>query len=59
LRFFIERYAASYVRELADFVDAVSTGRAPSITLEDGRRALALADAAVESAKTGRSVRVD
>jgi myo-inositol 2-dehydrogenase/D-chiro-inositol 1-dehydrogenase len=56
LRFFIERYAASYVRELTDFVDAVSTGRAPSITLDDGRRALALADAAVESAKTGRPV---
>jgi myo-inositol 2-dehydrogenase / D-chiro-inositol 1-dehydrogenase len=58
LRFFIERYAASYVRELGDFVDAVRTGRAPSITLDDGRRALALADAAVESAKTGRAVRV-
>jgi myo-inositol 2-dehydrogenase/D-chiro-inositol 1-dehydrogenase len=59
LRFFIERYAASYVRELADFVDAVSTGRAPSITLDDGRRALALADAAVESARTGQPVRID
>jgi myo-inositol 2-dehydrogenase/D-chiro-inositol 1-dehydrogenase len=59
LRFFIERYAASYVRELADFVDAVSAGRAPSITLDDGRRALALADAAVESAKSGRAVPLD
>jgi myo-inositol 2-dehydrogenase/D-chiro-inositol 1-dehydrogenase len=59
LRFFIERYAASYVRELDDFVDAVRTGRAPSITLDDGRQALALADAAVESAKTGRAVRLD
>ena len=58
LRFFIERYAASYVREIGDFVEAVQGGRAPSITLEDGRRALALADAAVESAKTGRPVRI-
>jgi myo-inositol 2-dehydrogenase/D-chiro-inositol 1-dehydrogenase len=58
LRFFIERYAASYVRELADFVDAVSGGRLPSITLDDGRRALELADAAVESARTGRPIRI-
>jgi myo-inositol 2-dehydrogenase / D-chiro-inositol 1-dehydrogenase len=56
LRFFIERYAASYVRELADFVDAVQAGRTPSITLDDGRRALALADAAVQSAKSGVAV---
>ena len=30
-------------RELADFVDAVTTRRAPMVTGEDGRRALALA----------------
>jgi predicted dehydrogenase len=30
-------------RELADFVDAIITGRAPQVTGEDGRRALALA----------------
>ena len=30
-------------RELADFVDAVASGRAPVVTGEDGRRALALA----------------
>ena len=58
LRFFIERYAESYVRELADFVDAVTRRRAPSITLDDGRRALALADAAVESAKSGAPVAI-
>jgi len=59
LRFFIERYAESYVRELGDFVDAVTTRRTPSVTLDDGRRALALADAAVESAKTGAPVAID
>jgi len=58
LRFFIERYAESYVRELGDFVDAVTNRRAPSITLDDGRRALALADAAVESAKSAAPVAV-
>ena len=30
-------------RELADFVDAVASRRAPAVTGEDGRRALALA----------------
>ena len=30
-------------RELADFVDAVASGRAPAVTGEEGRRALALA----------------
>jgi predicted dehydrogenase len=34
-------------RELADFVDAVASRRAPAVTGEDGRRALVLADAIV------------
>jgi myo-inositol 2-dehydrogenase/D-chiro-inositol 1-dehydrogenase len=58
LRFFIERYAESYVRELGDFVEAVANGRAPSITLEDGRRALVIAEAGVASAKSGRPVAI-
>ncbi len=56
LRFFIERYAESYRCELDDFVRAVSEQRPPSIGLDDGRRALAIADAAVASAKTGAPV---
>ena len=56
LRFFIERYAESYARELDDFIDAIEQRRAPSIRLEDGRRALLLADAAVASAKSGKAV---
>ena len=56
LRFFIERYAESYVRELDDFVRAIEERRAPSITLEDGRRALVIAEAAVASAKSGAAL---
>ena len=56
LRFFIERYAESYRRELDGFVEALAAGRAPGIGLDDGRRALAIAEAAVESAKTGKAV---
>ena len=58
LHFFIERYGESYIRELDDFIDAVEGGAEPSVTFEDGRRALLLADAAAESHATGRPVRV-
>lgn len=58
LRFFIERYEESYVRELGDFVEAVEQKRTPSITLEDGRRALVVAEAAVASAKSGAPIRI-
>ena len=56
LRFFIERYAESYARELDDFVRAIEEGRPPSIGLDDGRRALRVAEAAVASAKSGSAV---
>src|SRR5436190_6058915 len=46
LRFFIERYAESYRRELDDFVQAIEARRPPSIGLVDGQRALEIAEAA-------------
>ena len=57
-QFFVERYAAAYHAELADFIDAVTTGRDPSVTFEDGRRALVLAEAAVQSLAAGTTVPV-
>lgn len=57
--FFIERYATAYLAELDHFAEAIQAGRPPSPSGEDGRRALALADAAVESLKTGRAVAPD
>jgi myo-inositol 2-dehydrogenase/D-chiro-inositol 1-dehydrogenase len=56
LYFFIDRYAESYARELAEFIDALSAKRAPSIGFDDGRRALLIAEAAVLSAKSGAPV---
>jgi myo-inositol 2-dehydrogenase/D-chiro-inositol 1-dehydrogenase len=56
LRFFVERYAESYRRELDQFVAAIAAGTPPPIGVADGRAALAVADAAVESAKSGRAV---
>jgi myo-inositol 2-dehydrogenase/D-chiro-inositol 1-dehydrogenase len=58
LHFFLERYAEAYRRELDQFIAAVVGRTAPPISGEDGLRALILADAAVESMKTGRAVRV-
>jgi len=57
--FFIERYAASYLAELDHFAACLQTGKAPSPCGEDGRRALALADAADRSRTEGRTVRPD
>lgn len=56
--FFIERYAESYVHEIDAFVDAVEAGVLPLPSFDDGRRALIAANAAVESAESGRTVRV-
>jgi myo-inositol 2-dehydrogenase/D-chiro-inositol 1-dehydrogenase len=56
LHFFIDRYAESYRRELDAFIEAVETRTAPSIGLDDGRRALMIAEAGVRSAKSGTPV---
>jgi len=56
--FFIERYPEAYLNEINDFIDAVEAGRQPAVTFEDGRKALILADAANESLRTGRTVKV-
>ena len=59
LHFFIERYAAAYVAEIDHFVDCIEHGTAPLVGYRDGREALRLADAALESMRTGRTVRLD
>jgi len=56
LHFFIDRYEQSYRRELDAFITAVETRTPPSIGLDDGRRALAIAEAGVRSAKSGAPV---
>jgi myo-inositol 2-dehydrogenase/D-chiro-inositol 1-dehydrogenase len=56
LPFFLERYAAAYRAELDAFVTAVSSGQAPKPDGDDGLKALLLADAAVESARSGQAV---
>ncbi|MDP3261345.1 MAG: inositol 2-dehydrogenase [Tabrizicola sp.] len=54
--FFLERYMPAYAAEWAAFVSAVNAGSALPVTLDDGVAALAMAEAATQSAKTGSSV---
>jgi len=56
LHFFIDRYGESYRREIDAFVEAIEAGTTPAIGLEDGRRALMIAEAGVRSAKSGAPV---
>jgi myo-inositol 2-dehydrogenase / D-chiro-inositol 1-dehydrogenase len=58
LNFFIERYREAFDAEIDAFVDAVESGKPPVVGFEDGRRALALAEAALKSVAEGRAVRV-
>lgn len=58
LHFFLERYAEAYRIELAAFLDALEKDTPMPVGPEDGRKALVLADAALESIRTGRPVRI-
>jgi myo-inositol 2-dehydrogenase/D-chiro-inositol 1-dehydrogenase len=59
LDFFIERYTPAYMAEIDHFVDCCERGVTPLAGYREGREALRLADAALESMKTGRTVRLD
>ncbi len=54
--FFLERYMPAYAAEWAAFVDAVNGDKALPVTLDDGVAALAMAEAATLSVKTGSPV---
>jgi myo-inositol 2-dehydrogenase / D-chiro-inositol 1-dehydrogenase len=58
LNFFLDRYTPAYRTELDHLITAVEQGSQPSPGFADGREALALADAALESLRTGQAVRL-
>lgn len=58
LDFFMERYVDAYRTEFEHFRNAVETNAPMPVTMRDGRQALRLADAALESALSGRTVTV-
>lgn len=56
--FFMTRYTEAYANEIAAFIAAMSAGRKASPGGADGLAALRLADAALVSAREGRTVRL-
>lgn len=54
--FFLERYLRAYETEWAAFARAVGTGAEVPVSLADGVVALACAEAATHSARTGETV---
>lgn len=58
LDFFLERYADAYRLELSAFIEAVEAGTPTPTTIDDAVQALCLAEAATESARTGKPVSV-
>jgi myo-inositol 2-dehydrogenase/D-chiro-inositol 1-dehydrogenase len=59
LDFFIERYTPAYLAEINHFVDCCERGVTPLAGYREGREALRLADAALESTTSNRAVRLD
>lgn len=55
--FFLDRYAEAYRREMDHFV-GILDGAKPSVGYADGVAALALAEAAAESVKVGKAVKL-
>jgi myo-inositol 2-dehydrogenase / D-chiro-inositol 1-dehydrogenase len=58
LNFFLERYEAAYKTELSAFVEALRTRAIFPTSVQDGLKALRLAECALESAQSGKSVKV-
>ena len=56
--FFLDRYAEAYRREMAHFAQVVRGEAAPLVRYSDAVAALALAEAAHESARSGKIVRL-
>ena len=54
--FFIERYEQAYRDQFNDFVETIKNHSNPSVSFEDGRNALILANAAYESYNSGRVI---
>ena len=57
--FFLERYLSAYAAEWRAFIDAVKAGTGYPVSLQDGINALAVAEAATLSCRSGQTVRLD
>jgi predicted dehydrogenase len=54
-----DNFVVGHLRQYADIVDAIRTGRPPAVGVEDGFLALAVVEAIYESAKSGQPVAMD
>lgn len=59
LHTFIERYSEAYAAEVDHFVECLHSGATPLTNFKDGIEALRVAEAALESMHTGRTVKLD
>jgi predicted dehydrogenase len=57
--YFLSTFADAYLAEMRDFVDRILNDRPPSVTGEDGFKALAMAAAAEQSHAQSRVTRVE
>ncbi|RWF75865.1 MAG: inositol 2-dehydrogenase [Mesorhizobium sp.] len=57
--FFMTRYLDAYANEIAAFIAAATSGNKAAPSGKDGLVALRLADAALKSARDGKTVRID
>ena len=57
--FFIERYAQAYKGQFNDFIKTINDKSKASVTFEDGRNALIIANAAYESYNSGKAVNIN
>ncbi|WP_124054316.1 inositol 2-dehydrogenase [Arcanobacterium ihumii] len=58
LDFFLTRYTEAYAYELDAFLESIRAGAAPSPSIDDAVKALVIAEAAAESAHTGKQVQL-
>ncbi|WP_149274382.1 inositol 2-dehydrogenase [Pareuzebyella sediminis] len=59
LNFFMDRYEVSYMKEMEDFIDAIRHQRPLPIDGDQGIEAMVIAEAAYESLKANRPVKVE
>jgi myo-inositol 2-dehydrogenase/D-chiro-inositol 1-dehydrogenase len=57
--FFIERYAQAYKGQFDNFIKTINDKSKASVTFEDGRNALIIANAAYESYNSGKAVNIN
>lgn len=55
---FAERFEQAFINELKDFIHRVQTKQPGSVTMEDGIRALLIAEACKKSAETGELIKI-